>query len=189
MTALDHVDWSFFFDMGNGRQPQPSLRIQPFISSPMLNMPSQIVGNPRSRFQLSAAYRDLRRAQVQGLPDARTAIQKFKIPKNQVISDEVIWDRVKERLERSGSKKYDPHGKPVPLWLYILFEAQQFEQGQHLGTLGAQIISAVFIGLMKADSESILSNPDWKPTLGKNGRFGIADLLRMAEAQKARYTS
>jgi hypothetical protein len=188
LTPLDRVEWSFFFDMGTGQQPQPSLPIRPFLSPPMLNMPPQIVGNPRSRFQLSAAYRDLRRAQVQGLPDARTAIQKLKIPKDQIISDELIWSKVKRGLERSRSK-YDPYGKPVPLWLYILFEAQELAEGQRLGPLGAQIISAVFIGLMKADSESILSNPDWKPTLGENGRFGIADLLRMAEAQKARFAT
>src|SRR5262249_33315858 len=59
LGPFDHVDWSFFFDLGNGIQPQPSLPIQPFISPPMLNMPAEILGHITSSVEQSVAYRDL----------------------------------------------------------------------------------------------------------------------------------
>jgi hypothetical protein len=180
----DHIDWSFFFDLGNGNKPQPSLPIQPFISSPMLNMPPEILGPIKSVFEQSVAYRDLRRGQLRGLPDAHAVAARMKLPSGEILPASLIWSKVKDRLVKSGSN-YDPSGKPVPMWLYMLFEAQELRGGKHLGPMAARIINSVFIGLMKADPESVLSIPGWKPTLGKDGKFTIADLLQPASAQAA----
>jgi hypothetical protein len=183
LGRFDHVDWSFFFDLGKESQPQPSLPIQPFISPPMLNMPPEILGPIKSNFDVSVAYRDIRRGQLRKLPDPHDVADKMKLAKDQVVSRDLIWDKMKEQLTRSGSS-YDPSGKPVPMWLYILFEAQELANAEHLGPMAARIVSAVFIGLLKADPESILSVPGWKPTLGTDGKFSIVDLLKMAQNQK-----
>jgi hypothetical protein len=189
LKANDRIEWQFFFEMGNGHRPQPSLPIQPFLAPPLLSLPREMLGPrrpARGDFELSLAYRDIRRGQLHRLPDGHAVAKKLGIQK--VVSADLIWEKTKERLERSGSN-YDPYGKPVPLWFYILFEAQEFANGEHLGPVAARIISDVFVGLLKGDPESFLSKkPDWRPTLGANpGKFGIADLLRIAEKQKARF--
>jgi Animal haem peroxidase len=176
---FDHVDWSFFFHIGTENQPQPSLPIQPFISGPLLNMPRGIVGPTTSDVELSLAYRDIRRGQVLGLPEPEAVAEKLNLTGTQFVPRRVIWDQVRERLKRAGST-YDPGDRPVPLWLYILFEAQELAHSEHLGPMAARIVSDVFVSLMLADPQSVLSIPNWKPTLGTNGSFGIADLLRMS---------
>jgi hypothetical protein len=182
LTSADHVDWSFFFNLGRGNRPQPSLPIQPFISPPLLNIPSQLLGPIDSPFEVSVAYRDIRRGQLLGLPTPEDVAQALKLGSNQLVPRDVIWSQVKDRLKQSGSS-YDPSGKPVPLWLYILFEAQELAGGEHLGPMASRIVSDVFVGLLKADPQSILSVKNWKPSLGADGNFGIADLLRMAQHQ------
>jgi hypothetical protein len=177
LGRFDHVDWSFFFDLGNGTQPQPSLPIQPFISPPMLNMPAEILGPIKSSVERSVAYRDLRRGQLLKLPVPDDVATKMRLKEDEKVPNDLIWSKVKERLVESGSS-YDPSGKPVPMWLYILFEAQELRGGRHLGPMAARIVSDVFIGLLKADPESVLSIPGWKPSLGKNDQFTIADLLQ-----------
>jgi hypothetical protein len=37
----------------------------------------------------------------------------------------------------------------------------------------------VLIALIRASENSILVTPDWKPTLGTDGEFDLADLLRL----------
>jgi Animal haem peroxidase len=179
LTAIDHVDWSFFFPMETENQPQPSMPIQPFISGPMLNMPPEILGPTTSEAELSVAYRDIRRGQILGLPEPEALAEKLKLTGSKMISRRLIWDQVRERLKRAGAT-FDPGDRPVPLWLYILFEAQELAQGEHLGPMAARIVSDVFVSLLLADPQSVLSVPNWKPTLGTNGSFGIADLLRMS---------
>src|SRR5262249_19732374 len=140
---------------------------------------------------LSLAYRDIRRGQLGKMPSAHTIIEKVKAPP-QVLSEQSIWDRIREGLSPSRPD-FNPSGKPVPLWLYILFEAQEFGQGgEHLGPLGGQIVSDVIIGLLKRDPESFLSrDSNWTPDqsfVSVRGRpFGIADLIQMAEDQKRRH--
>lgn len=49
--------------------------------------------------------------------------------------------------------------------------------------MGSRIVGEVFIGLLKADTDSYLSaNKRWKPTLpsAKRGDFEITDLLKFA---------
>ena len=61
-----------------------------------------------------------------------------------------------------------PYGmeRSTPLWFYILKEAEVMESGLRLGPVGAGIVGEVFIGLLKADSESYLTaERAWKPVL------------------------
>ncbi len=52
-----------------------------------------------------------------------------------------------------------------------------------LGPMGAHIMGEVFIGLLKADSESyLLQDRDWQPVLPSAvpGQFHVTDLLKFA---------
>jgi hypothetical protein len=64
----------------------------------------------------------------------------------------------------------------------VLREAEVFGQGAHLGPVGGRIVAEVFIGLLRADPESILHVPGgFAPTLGPTpGEFRIIDLLTVA---------
>jgi hypothetical protein len=72
--------------------------------------------------------------------------------------------------------------KAIPLWYYLLREAEVRGKGETLGPVGARIVAEVFIGLLEGDALSYRrADPDWKPTLGKDGTFGMVDLLRFAQ--------
>jgi hypothetical protein len=78
-----------------------------------------------------------------------------------------------------------PYGmeRSTPLWFYILKEAEVMESGLRLGPVGGRIVGEVFIGLLKADSESYLTaERTWKPVLASAaaGEFRVTDLLKFA---------
>ena len=69
----------------------------------------------------------------------------------------------------------------TPLWFYILKEAD-VGGGATLGAVGGRIVAEVLLGLLLGDRQSYLrAAPNWKPFLGSNQQFGMADLLRIAE--------
>jgi hypothetical protein len=50
------------------------------------------------------------------------------------------------------------------LWVYILKEAGEQQDGEHLGAVGSTIVAAVFSGLLRGDSYSYLNrDPHWTP--------------------------
>lgn len=69
--------------------------------------------------------------------------------------------------------------KRTPLWFYVLIEAGAVGKGR-LGPVGSTIVSEVLIALVRRTPGSFFSHINWKPTLGKGGRFTINDLLRLA---------
>lgn len=69
----------------------------------------------------------------------------------------------------------------TPLWFYILAEASYYSRGHHLGPVGSTIVAEVLIGILRNSSDSIMSDPHWRPTLGATpGKFDIEDLLKLA---------
>ncbi len=69
----------------------------------------------------------------------------------------------------------------TPLWFYILYEAEKMCGGKRLGPLGSLVVAEVMLGLLQGDKTSFLSQaPTWRPTLGKEGDFTMADLLKYA---------
>lgn len=69
----------------------------------------------------------------------------------------------------------------TPLWFYLLAEAKH-HGGERLGPVGSTLVAEVLIGLVRRSEDSILSTPDWTPSLpaAQPGRFELADLLRFA---------
>ena len=69
----------------------------------------------------------------------------------------------------------------TPLWYYILKEAEVFNDGRRLGTIGSRIVADVILGALQNDPDSYLVvDPSWRPTLTPEAKtsFGISDLLR-----------
>ena len=67
----------------------------------------------------------------------------------------------------------------TPLWFYVLAEAQVAGKGR-LGPVGSTIVASVLIGLARKSKDSYLRDPNWRPTLGNNGKFDLEDLFRFA---------
>jgi hypothetical protein len=70
----------------------------------------------------------------------------------------------------------------TPLWYYILAEAAELGDGQHLGPVGSTIVAEVLVGLVRRSSNSILRAQNWQPTLPSDqpGTFTLTDLLKLA---------
>jgi hypothetical protein len=71
----------------------------------------------------------------------------------------------------------------VPLWFYVLREAELATGGAHMGPVGGRIVAEVLIGLLAGDPLSYLGvQPTWRPTLESReaGTFTLSDLVRFA---------
>ena len=105
---------------------------------------------------------------------------KEKMTPKMVIapSDSPAGGPVGRAMSRRQALGFDSQ---TPLWVYILKEAEVQAEGLMLGGVGGRIVAEVFIGLLQSDPTSYLrQNPGWKPVLGQNQTFEMADLLRSA---------
>lgn len=178
------VEWDTFFDFGtlevaikDGKpvvQPKvkKNKRIDPFISSPMFDLPvGPGLPGPGDDVRTLAA-RNLERH------------LKHDIASGQAIATALGY----QPLKPADTKELKPlkFEKSSPLWWYILKEALVQHKGRRLGEVGSRIIAEVFFGLLESDESSYWStNKQWKPTLpqrdGKVGEdFTMTDLLTFA---------
>lgn len=166
VDAAHAVDWTFFFAVTPGRTPQFAKKMTATLNTQLLDLPVSAVPGAKegalARPVASLAVRNLLRSESQGLPSGQDVARKIgEIP----LTD--------EQLDTSG---------PIYLWYYLLKEAEVLAGGAHLGPVGSRLVAEVLIGLLDADPTSYRSAyPEWRPTLGKHGEFGIADLLRFAD--------
>ncbi len=123
------------------------------------------------------ALRNLQRAKTYGLPSGQAVadyIKKNSYPDRDipVLSDETIG--LNSRLGAAlGDTSYN---NEIPLWLYILAEADILNHGARLGPVGSRIVAEVIGGLLAADGKSYV-NQGWTPD---GGNFTAVDLLREA---------
>jgi hypothetical protein len=73
-------------------------------------------------------------------------------------------------------------GKDLPLWVYILKEAEMCTKGHTLGPVGSRIVAEVCVGLLAGDPQSFYRvHPHWTPELESEGdTFELRDMLRHA---------
>lgn len=184
-AARRFVEWDTFFDFGTleaapadaaGSHATTRLkvkknkRIDPFISTPMFDLPvgPGLVdpGDPR----VSLAGRNLERHLQHGLASGQEIAKAFGyIPLTPA------------NLVELKPLKFDTS---TPLWYYILKEALLQQDGKRLGQVGSRIIAEVFFGLLEDTPGSYLKEANWKPTLprrdGTTGKFTMTDLLTFA---------
>jgi hypothetical protein len=150
------LDWSFFIDgvPGKAKKPQLSRKIDAKLTRALFDLP----GFPNA--ESSLAFRNLKRGQALSLPSGQAVAKRMGLQ------------------PLSGKKLGAP--EPTPLWFYVLKESE-LKGGQKLGPVGGQIVAEVLLGLLQGDSNSFVNvDPDWRPTLGKAGKFTLSDLIRFA---------
>jgi hypothetical protein len=164
------VDWQTFspFDATNFR---PNKRINGKPSTVVMLLPDSrgpAPGLPADGVQ-SLASRNLMRHVNFGIPSGQAIARRMGLP--------VLTPTQLDRLTPFGMEKN------MPLWVYILKEAELLESGLRLGPVGSRIVGEVFIGLLKADESSYpATRPNWTPVLPSTtpGEFRMTDLLTFA---------
>jgi hypothetical protein len=164
------IDWRRFHEVAAQNPPDVPLnasrKIDPFVVPTLHTLPGSGGSLP---------FRNLKRGVMLGLPSGQDVARAMGIP-NALTPDEIATG-----ADGAVAKR---HKLPVhtPLWHYILKEAQLHGNGEHLGPVGATIVSEVFVGLVQGDPHSFLSvqGQSWRPTLPSKtvGDFTMADLLR-----------
>ncbi|HEV2887982.1 MAG TPA: heme peroxidase family protein [Jatrophihabitans sp.] len=161
------VQWKHFFDVDASERAQRGFRIDTRLAAPLRQLP----GLPDMP---SLAERNLIRGLRLGLPAGQAVARAMGI--------EPLSDADLGLAGRAG----DVHSAPglrgsAPLWFYVLREAELLAGGRHLGPVGGRIVAEVLVGLVAGDPTSWLSvEPDWRPPLGRDGRFGMPELIRFA---------
>ena len=164
------VDWQTFFNFGDGNF-RPNKTIDTKLSTvlfELLGTRGTSPGMPSDGVQ-SLASRNLMRHVNFGLPSGQAVAR--------LMGAQVLTPAQLAELEPYGMDR------STPLWFYILKEAELMEGGLRLGPVGGRIVGEVFLGLLKADSESYLAvERNWKPVLpsATAGQFRVTDLLTLA---------
>lgn len=159
------IEWNRFFDLGGG-SPQVGKRFDPELSPPLMDLPgfSNQPGDPSS-----LAARNLMRGVIFGLPSGQDVANAMG---EQPLSPDELGAPAKDL----------GFADQAPLWFYILKEAEVRTGGDTLGPVGGRIVGEVLLGILTADRCSYLrAAPNWKPFLGTNQEFRMADLLKIAE--------
>jgi hypothetical protein len=170
------IAWRHFFDDIPEETRLPTNFSRPIdidLSLPLFTLPASIVPPPDTR--VSLAERNLLRGKRLGLPSGQKVARAMGLPEHRILTgpDLGLPDELVGEL-----------GTDTPLWYYILREAQVQEYGEQLGAVGGRIVAEVFLGLLKFDDRSYLSeNPIFKPKppiAREDGSFGMGDLLKFA---------
>ncbi len=164
------VDWHELLDTPEGRQVERAQKLDLKLAGDLLDLPFI---NPAAPAQeKSLATRNLMRGNAFLLPGGEKIAQAIGCPQDQI-------DRVLDRIEVLNG---DLGRDGIPLWLYLLAEAEVIgraeangstTEGEGLGPVGATIVAEVLIGLLELDDHSWLgANRNWEPreqwnTLGK----------------------
>jgi hypothetical protein len=159
----------------NFNRLQLAYRIDTALVHPLGALPASVAGDK----PLSLAHRNLLRGREFGLPSGQTVATAMGVG---VLDDADIL--IGQGVDSPVSGQQTPitgvskvFSGNCPLWTYVLAEAMHSRlngptptTGQtpvntlQLGPVGGRIVAEVFIGLMFADTRSLLSEaPDWRP--------------------------
>jgi len=162
------VDWHELLFTSEGRQVERAQKLDLKLAGDLLNLPF-VTGSAAEK---SLATRNLLRGNAFLLPGGEKIAADIGCESKQI-------DKVVKRIAKANG---DLGKDGIPLWLYLLAEAEVIgraeangsdKEGEALGPVGATIVAEVLIGLLELDDRSYLgANRNWIPrdewnTLGK----------------------
>jgi hypothetical protein len=165
------IEWKNFLDEGTNA----ARRVDTRLVEPLFALKS--FGKPMPD-EARLAVRNLLRGYLLSLPTGQAVASALNLkaltPKEIEEVARSVSDEQRVAIRESG------FSERTPLWYYILAESAA-GLSSTLGPVGSTIVAEVLIGLVRASRDSILREPNWKPTLGTSpGRFTLRDLLRLA---------
>lgn len=169
------VGWQTFFSFaGFEADVRPNKRIDTKLSTPLFDLPLGAI--PAGTPPTSLAERNLLRHLTWQMPSGQAiaaAMGAPVLPPSQFTELQAI---------------YAPFTSSTPLWYYVLREADVLGGGETLGPVGGRLVAEVFIGLLRADPNSIFNqSTPFVPSLGlAPGAFAMTDLFRVAGVDQKR---
>jgi hypothetical protein len=186
------IDWSLFFPAK--RQPpngknglQWAYKIDTALVHPLGEVPERVLPEePKSLREQSLAWRDLVRGVQTSLPSGQAVAEAMG--ENPIPDDELMIGPATEasarnnrplvRFSRTFARDFKNN---APLWFYILAEAQRVFKNNRtpirLGPVGGRIVAEVIVGLMDADTDSVLHQKGFVPGFPAGKGFSMWDLL------------
>jgi hypothetical protein len=161
-------------------------RIDTFLTPFLQGLPDGAFGGKRDGFgQLAAnlAFRNLVRASMVRLAsgqDMARLLRQKGVPVTTLTKRQILGPGDGASLDALTRAEKDRFAADTPLWFYVLREAE-LNRGKLTG-VGGRIVAETFHRAMEGSRNSIVRNPDWRPSLGGGApdRFTMMDLLTVA---------
>jgi hypothetical protein len=190
------VDWAFLFQLDGPRvigKPQASYKLDNSLVFPLSLLPLPDTGTGPNVL----AQRNLLRSLQLGLPSGQAVASRMGVPvlrDDQILIGKATGDAADAVAITAVDRKF---AGMAPLWTYVLAEATANAYNVHdgridgpqkapfrLGPVGGRIVTETFVGLLAADTSSVLYEPKFTPlaVFSSNGQLGFRDLIRAVTA-------
>ncbi len=185
------IDWGGFIDGGQNQ----ARRIGVQLTNHLASLKDNRTGQPLAD-EAMLPVRNLLRGYLLRLPTGQAVAEHLGLtPLTASQIEKAAGPAQAQILRDTGLSTH------TPLWYYVLVEqaaafSEQLEAANdparpgldvskmipaHLGPVGSTIVAEVLIELVRQSKDSILGQPNWKPTLGSQNpsRFTLPELLKL----------
>jgi Animal haem peroxidase len=193
------ADWRRMYDFPAGGRPglaapggnvNRAMRIDTLLTDPLKDLPLGAFGGgpsiPDGDLRRNLAFRNLTRAKMVRLASGQQMTARLRsrgVDVKPLTRSQVLEGNGGARLDHLTSAEKDAVAARTPLWFYVLREAEL--NGGRLKGMGARIVAETFHRAMEGSRFSIVRDPAWRPTLGRDAQtFEMTDLLFFAFAGK-----
>lgn len=160
----EKIDWKCLTDINKCVTPQYSRKITPFLTTTLGNIP----GDPPPPLTVnSLTVRNLFRS------------SQFELSSGQNYAEALQCDPIE--LDKYPFLEENNISDCVPLWFYILAEAEIQEDGKKLGCVGSRLIGEVIIQIMKESPHSYFSKHTCIDNLKCCKQASIANIINYVE--------
>jgi Animal haem peroxidase len=160
------VDWSHFFDMGDGKPVNASRRLAPYIAYGPLSFDAIVP--PEKDRDGGLFYRDFVRGEEAQVYSVATAVSKLRASerdRSDLLKDANFREHEVGRWLTAATDvgfqadELVELSKNPPLLLFVLFEAAHDQGGRRLGILGSTIVADVFFSALAQTEDVIERDP------------------------------
>ena len=190
------VDWRRMYDFPKGDRPRltapggvnHAMRIDTVLTDPLKDLPLGAFGGagiPDGDLRRNLAFRNLVRANMVRLASGQQMAQRLTdlgVHLTPLTRAEILDGGGGARLDKLTAAEKDKVATNTPLWFYVLREAEL--NGGLMRGVGARILAETFHRAIEGSTNSIVREPDWRPSLGRGAKFEMTDLLFFAMGGK-----
>ena len=194
------ADWRRMYDFPAGGRPglaapggnvNRAMRIDTRLTDPLADLPLGSFGGdasiPDGDLRRNLAFRNLVRANMVKLASGQQMVTRLKAKGVNVTAltrAQILDGKGGAKLDHLTAAEKNAVVARTPLWFYVLREAE-LNDGRLKG-VGARIVAETFHRAMEGSRFSIVRNPEFRPSLGRDDTtFEMTDLLFFAFGGKA----
>ena len=167
------------------------MRIDTRLTDPLADLPLRSFGGgpsiPDGDLRRNLAFRNLVRANMVKLASGQQMVTRLKnrgVNVTALTRTQILDGTGGAKLDHLTAAEKNAVVGRTPLWFYVLREAE-LNDGRLTG-VGARIVAETFHRAMEGSRFSIVRNPGFRPSLGRDDTtFEMTDLLFFAFGSKA----